>query len=186
MAGEQNGKATEALACFSTTFNCAQAVFSTFAPDLGLDRECALKAATAFGGGLAGTGATCGAVTGALMAIGLARGMIRPEDTDAKEETYRLTRVFMERFKALHFTTLCRELLGCDLSTPEGMAFLKENNLKEKLCAGFVRDAADNPRGTAILARGIPAGIGTGNYPVARSLMFHKNQENRGESVLAA
>ena len=66
MADGPGSKAEAAAQCFNETFNCAQAVFSAFARELGLDREMALKTAAAFGGGMAGTGATCGAVTGAL------------------------------------------------------------------------------------------------------------------------
>ena len=43
--------ADSAVACFNEGFNCSQAVFSTFAPALDLDRETALKVAAAFGGG---------------------------------------------------------------------------------------------------------------------------------------
>ena len=140
---EDNSKAGIAVQCFCETFNCAQAVFSTFAPDLGLDRERALKTAAAFGGGMAHTGATCGAVTGALMAIGLAYGATKADDTDAKKEANRLAGMLMEHFRARNFSILCRELLGCDLGTPEGMKFLKEQGLRDRLCAKFVRDAAE-------------------------------------------
>lgn len=56
---------------FSEGMNCAQAIFTSFAEQIGLDAESALKISTAFGGGIAQTGATCGAVTGALMVISL-------------------------------------------------------------------------------------------------------------------
>ena len=54
-------------------FNCAQTVFSLFAPDLGIDEKTALKIASGFGGGMA-CAETCGAVTGAYMVIGLKHG----------------------------------------------------------------------------------------------------------------
>lgn len=60
-----------ALDRFENGFNCSQSTFSVFAEELDLDLESALRVAGAFGGGIAGTGSTCGIVTGALMAIGL-------------------------------------------------------------------------------------------------------------------
>ena len=65
--------------------NCAQAVLCAFAGELGLDAETAMRAATGFGGGMGRLAGTCGAVTGAIMAIGLARGMRAPGDQQAKE-----------------------------------------------------------------------------------------------------
>ena len=136
-------KADEAVRCFAETFNCAQAVAHAYGPDLGLDPECALRVASAFGGGIALTGTTCGAVTGALMIIGLAYGKTKAEDTQASEETYRIAATFVERFKERNFTILCRELVGCDAGTPEGKRFMKEHNLRDRLCSRFVRDAAE-------------------------------------------
>jgi C_GCAxxG_C_C family probable redox protein len=132
----------QAVACFRNDFNCAQSVFSTYAEQFGLDKQIALKISCAFGGGMARLGATCGAVTGALMVIGLKHGKARPDDDDAKVKTYALSREFVERFKAKHGTIVCRELLGCDIGTEEGKRFFDEHKYEEKLCAKFVADAA--------------------------------------------
>ena len=52
-------------------YNCCQAVVSIFAERAGYDEQAALKAATVFRGGMQ-MGSVCGAVTGGLMALGLA------------------------------------------------------------------------------------------------------------------
>ena len=52
-------------------WNCCQAVVSVFARDAGYDEEACMKAATYFRGGMQ-MGSVCGAVTGGLMALGLA------------------------------------------------------------------------------------------------------------------
>ena len=52
-------------------WNCCQAVVSVFAQDAGYDEEACMKAATYFRGGMQ-MGSVCGAVTGGLMALGLA------------------------------------------------------------------------------------------------------------------
>jgi len=45
------------------------------------------------------------------------------------------------RFKAKHDTSVCRELLGCDIGTEDGKRFFDENHYEEKRCAKFVADA---------------------------------------------
>ena len=52
-------------------WNCCQAVVSVFAQDAGYDESACMKAATYFRGGMQ-MGSVCGAVTGGLMALGLA------------------------------------------------------------------------------------------------------------------
>ena len=52
-------------------YNCAQAVVTVFAEDLHYDEEAAFKSAAAFGGGMR-IGSVCGAITGGIMALGLA------------------------------------------------------------------------------------------------------------------
>ena len=136
--------ADQAIACFDEGFSCSQAVFSVFAPQWGLDRMTALKVASPFGGGMGRLGETCGAVTGALMAIGLKYGQTIGEDRAAKEKSYELARQFAERFKARNQGCLtCRELLGADISTPEGLQKVRETHAFTIMCPKFVRDAAE-------------------------------------------
>ena len=52
-------------------WNCCQAVVSVFAQDAGYDEDACMKAATYFRGGMQ-IGSVCGAMTGGLMALGLA------------------------------------------------------------------------------------------------------------------
>lgn len=132
-----------AVACFKEGFNCAQAVFSTYAPQMGLERETALKIAGTFGGGMGRLGEVCGAVTGALMALGLRYGCVDAQNTEGKEEAYRLVRELADQFKARHGDILCRELLGCDISMPEGRKLAHESGLFANLCPQLVRDAAE-------------------------------------------
>ncbi len=136
------GRVEDAVETFKKTFSCSQAVFSAFSPGLGVDRETALRVAGAFGGGMARMGEVCGAVTGALMVIGLKYGKVKAEDEEAKEKTYRLTQEFARKFRAKHGALRCPDLIGCDLATPEGAAAFKEKNLIETVCVGLVRDGA--------------------------------------------
>ncbi len=132
-----------AVACFREGFSCAQAVFSTYATEFGLDREKALAIAGAFGGGMGRLGEVCGAVTGAFMLIGLKHGKIRAEDDQARDTTYALVREFADKFKSRNGSIRCKELLGYDISTPEGLALAEERELFSTVCPKLVRDAAE-------------------------------------------
>jgi len=132
-----------AVASFKAGLSCSQAVLSAFAPGLGLDRPTALRLAAAFGGGMARMGQTCGAVTGALMVIGLKHGHVAAEDKATKEKTYALVREFVDQFRARNTSLLCRDLLGCDIGTPEGMQLYREEGLNTLVCSRLVRDAAE-------------------------------------------
>ena len=85
---------------------------------------------------------TCGAVTGAMMVLGLEHGNTAP-DREAKERVYEQVREFAQRFRARNGSLLCRELLGCDISTPEGLQQAREADFVLKICPKFVRDAAE-------------------------------------------
>jgi len=124
---------------FSQHYSCSQSVFSAFASRFGLTDEQALKLASPFGG-VAHQGYVCGAITGALMALGLARGS---DTAETKDETYRMAEDFIRRFRERHDTILCRELIGVDISTPEGLQKAREQNVFATACPGFVKDAAE-------------------------------------------
>jgi C_GCAxxG_C_C family probable redox protein len=125
---------------FDQQFNCSQSVFSAFAPKLGIQDEIALKLASPFGGGTAHQGHVCGAVTGALMVLGLQKGNATPE---TKEETYRIAEDYIKRFQELHGSILCRDLTGHDISKPSEMEKARETGVFKKTCPGLVKDAAE-------------------------------------------
>lgn len=131
-----------AVDTFNSNFNCAQAVFSAFAPDLGLERPTALKIASCFGGGMR-CGEVCGAVTGALMALGLKYGQSLSEDTEAKLQANAKASAFIELFKKKHGTILCKDLLGYNLSIPDDLQKIKEQNLFGTVCPRLVADATE-------------------------------------------
>ena len=109
----------------------------------GLDRDTALKIAGAFGAGMARTGGTCGAVTGSFMVIGLHHAKTRKDDDDSRERAYALGQEFMDAFRERNGSILCRELLGADVGTPEGMKRVREQDLFRTVCPKFVKDAAE-------------------------------------------
>ena len=131
-----------ALYAFDEGFNCSQSVLSSFALELGMDQEMALRVATAFGGGMGHRGDTCGAVTGAFMVIGLRHGRVKAEDREIRDRAYALVNRFVDEFEKRHGSIVCRELLGFDLSTPEGEQLAEERWPDDMPCRELVRDAA--------------------------------------------
>ncbi|WP_236005732.1 C-GCAxxG-C-C family protein [Heliomicrobium gestii] len=136
-------KPEKAATIFQEGYNCAQAVIGAFALDCGIDEVTAKKMAAAFGGGIARTGETCGAVTGAMMAIGLRYGQTCGSDSERKEKTYEQVHEFLQRFQARNGLLRCKELLGCDVSTPEGRQQAKDGDYHNTRCPKFVRDSAE-------------------------------------------
>lgn len=136
-------KADDAVECFGKGYSCSQAVLSALGGQFGMDNEQAFRVAGAFGAGMGRMCETCGAVTGAFMVLGLKYGKVKVEDEPAKEKTYAKVQEFVKEFKARNGTIVCRELLGCDMSTPEGMQYAKANRLASTKCPKYVRDAAE-------------------------------------------
>jgi C_GCAxxG_C_C family probable redox protein len=132
----------EAVALFKAGYNCAQAVFSACVAESGMSRENALKVSTGFGGGMARQGDTCGAVTGAMMAIGLTHGSALADEA-AKQRVYESIWRFTDEFRARHGSTICRDLLGCDLGTEEGRKQAHASGVTKTRCPRFVGDAVD-------------------------------------------
>ncbi len=137
-----NSKIDKAEACFKEGFNCCQAVLSVYCEELGISREKAMKIATGFGAGMAYMGETCGAVTGAFMVFGLKHGRSKVDDTDARDKTYKLMQEFVKEFKSKNGFLKCKELLGEDISKPEGLKKAFDEDKFSTVCPKMVRDSA--------------------------------------------
>ncbi|MCP4140789.1 MAG: C_GCAxxG_C_C family protein [Chloroflexi bacterium] len=133
-----NQKAIKAQTRFEKDFSCSQSVLSILAPELGLDEESALKIASAFGGGMMRRGEVCGAVTGALMALGLKYGSSNPDEENAVREA---SQKLMQDFEEKNGSLLCRELLGYHLIVPEELTAAKESGVFKKVCPLMVHHA---------------------------------------------
>ena len=118
---------------FEDGYVCSQAVFGVFCEEFGLSKNDAFKIAACFGSGMR-QAEVCGACTGALMAIGLKYG----ED---KKTCDRLSNRFFEEFRKENGSFICRDLLECDISTPEGVKYALYNNLFKEFCPKMVASA---------------------------------------------
>jgi C_GCAxxG_C_C family probable redox protein len=126
---------------FLSGYNCTQSVLLSFADDMKFSKELAQKLAAGFGGGMGKQQETCGAVTGAIMVLGLLKGEEVNNNDELKAASYGAVKKFTREFVAEYNTTVCRDLIGCDLNTPEGEAKFKEEKIMENTCAGCVKKA---------------------------------------------
>ncbi|MDP6343768.1 MAG: C-GCAxxG-C-C family protein [Alphaproteobacteria bacterium] len=124
---------------FDGGFYCAEAVLKTIAERQGIDSALIPGIATGFCGGMARSGGPCGAVTGAVMALGVAYG--RDDPGRPVKQTYDAVRAMMAEFEARFGSSNCTDLLGVDLNTPEGRQAFDEQNLDRK-CTDFTGAAA--------------------------------------------
>ncbi len=131
-------KSLNAKTRFEESFSCSQSVFSTLAPELGLDENTALKIGSAFGGGMSRHGEVCGAVTGALMSLGLKFGSTSPDDDEKVREA---SQELMRQFKETNGSLLCKELLGYHLIVPEERKKAKESGVFNTICPLLVQNA---------------------------------------------
>ena len=100
--------------------------------EIEIQSEIIPRIASFFGGGIGNTGAVCGAVAGAVMAIGL-----KKERGDTMEDWLRIAAVeqeFRRRFEAEMETINCRELTGADLSTEEGLEQYMSSDTPQTVC----------------------------------------------------
>lgn len=135
-------KQQQAVDTFKNNYNCAQSVLSVFAQDLGISKDNALKLSTPFGAGMMYMQETCGAVTGALMAIGLKYGKGENGTLEDKERAYDMGRHFVAEFTKSHGSTSCMKLMnGVNLSTLEGMKYAVDNEMFSTHCANYVKGA---------------------------------------------
>ena len=123
----------EAVQLFEEGYMCSQAVLAVFCEEFGLSREQAFKISISFGGGMR-KGEVCGACTGAIMALGLKYG-------ENKSKSDEMCVKFLDNFEKENGSYICRDLLGCDIRTEEGVEFAVDNNLFNEICPKMVESA---------------------------------------------
>jgi len=137
-------RAKQAGLYFVEGYNCAQAVAIAFADELKMEKADVARLISSFGGGMGRLREVCGAVSGALLVLGWLKGYSDPTDDEAKKKHYALVQEFAGRFKELHGSIVCREML-------RGVPLKQENThvpeartaeyYKTRPCARFVEDA---------------------------------------------
>ena len=124
-------------------YHCSQALFGAFAGDVGLDLKTAFKISTCFGGGMR-QGGICGCITAAMLVIGMAVGFYDSQDRELEIYVNKKTDEFIKRFTGkMNGDINCRDILGKDISEPQGMASIRKEGLILKKCPRAIEVSID-------------------------------------------
>ena len=122
-------------------FLCSEAVLLSLCDHLQIRSEIVPRIATGFGAGMGGQGLVCGAISGAVMALGIKFGRDNAEKKGNKP--YWFTAEFLRRFRREWNRVTCRELTGCDLTTDAGRKKYDDNELWETKCRKLIATSSE-------------------------------------------
>lgn len=113
-------------------FNCCESVLSALCDFLSIKAETIPRIATGFGGGVGHTGDICGAVTGAVMALGLKHGRDNPGEKEKRDRLYLLVEQLLKDLQKEIGSIQCFDLIGVRMNTEEGMRTYHEQKLGKR------------------------------------------------------
>ena len=114
-------------------YNCAQSVLCVCGEHTGLDEKTALAVSSGFGGGLR-SGEVCGAIAGAVMALGLVFPYDDCTNLESKHRAARLAQECVERCRQACGAVTCR-----DLKAPDGLC-IKDKAALIAACARIAEE----------------------------------------------
>lgn len=137
-------KAQKAKELFLQGYNCAQSSFGAFAEDYGVDFNTAVALSAGLGGGIGRLRETCGAVTGAVLAVSLAMGSFDLNNPNAKTAVYEEARRVVELFESKTGTIVCADMLGVSRRSEPATAQPRNTEYyRKRPCAELVFIAAE-------------------------------------------
>ena len=138
----KNEKIDKAVGYFAGKMHCSQSVLAAFAKECGISEEQAFRLGSCFGGGMR-KGEVCGACIGALMVLGLLYGQTHMGSQEERAISDRINNRMMNRFREVNGSYRCNDLLGVDISTPEGAQKAREKGLFTDFCPRMVASAVE-------------------------------------------
>ena len=116
------------------THGCAETALIVLQQAYGLPGAADSSSAMALNGGVAWSGGPCGAITGAAMAVGRLSAQRIDDHKEAKRAARAIIARLMSEFRARYGHTDCSDLIGLDISTPEGHAAFIEGQVWHTVC----------------------------------------------------
>ncbi len=142
METEKKNSIEKAVHLYNHGHLCSQAILKAYADKCGITEEQAMMLGTCFGTGM-NQGRVCGACTGALMVIGLLYGQKEAGIPEQRKCAYEMNARFMTEFSQKCGSYVCRDILGCDVSTEEGLKYARDQHLFTEICPKMVEAAAE-------------------------------------------
>jgi C_GCAxxG_C_C family probable redox protein len=130
----------EIAGLFKQGIDCGQLVLASVADKLCIDEAAAYKIAAGFGGGMF-RGQVCGAVAGAIIALGIQYGHSGPGAQEQKARNSSKVLEFQRRFLEKYPSTVCRDILGYDIGKPDEMQIIVEKDLLFNFCPKVTAEA---------------------------------------------
>lgn len=124
--------------------SCSQALLTAYGERYGIDPEKARLLGRPLAGGMGGQGETCGYIAAAILIIAYAYN--NKDEAEARKNTHPAVVELFRLFKERHGTTMCKELLGADMSSEDGKKKIREEKLLAKRChcdGGIGQDVAE-------------------------------------------
>ncbi|MGY5853766.1 MAG: C-GCAxxG-C-C family protein [Candidatus Thorarchaeota archaeon] len=128
---------------FESDYNCAQAVLRSVLEHEGLMFDEATLLTAGFGGGMSYQGRTCGAVTGAIMALGVLAGQKHSDVNEHKKLSGKYAYKFQSAFIEGYGTTLCDDLIEVDMKIPDERKKASDAGVFTEICPQFVERAVE-------------------------------------------
>jgi C_GCAxxG_C_C family probable redox protein len=120
-------------------FLCSESVLLAISQALGIECKQIPRIATGFGAGIARCGELCGALSGAIMGLGLCFGRYRVQDTPEDQTPYEFAQTMTNLFRARFGHTRCDDLINLDLSKEQALETYRKNDLWSTICRDIVK-----------------------------------------------
>ena len=130
--------AKRALELLGQEYSCAQSVLRAVLEHYDMMFEYSTLVSAGFGGGIAHQGEICGAVSGAIMALGILEGQNTSDHKEHKIKTYDLGEKFIAKFREKFETTKCSDLTGVDITDENARNKASQDGHFARICPQFV------------------------------------------------
>ncbi|MGY5856455.1 MAG: C-GCAxxG-C-C family protein [Candidatus Thorarchaeota archaeon] len=131
----------QSMKYFSSKYNCSQSVMRAVLENKGMHFDEIFNLAAGFGGGVGLQGHICGAVSGAVAALGVINGAKFDDTREHKQATYESAAKLMKMFSEKNGSIICDDLTGIVMSDKAAHDRAIEDGTFNKICPGFVKDA---------------------------------------------
>lgn len=136
-----NNKVEQAVWKFSRGVNCAQSVLLTYCNELHLDMDSILRLGSGLDDRLCESDKVCGAVTGAIMVLGLKYSKDKSESNTSQEKVCEMIDTFKKKFENANCSMLCKDLIGCNLNQKGMRDYAKQKGVFTQICPKVIKDA---------------------------------------------
>ncbi len=121
----------QAAAYHHKGFNCCQSVLAAYADLTGLSEQASFDLGGGFGAG-AQTGELCGAITGAILTLGMLTPVDAEDPVGSKRRTGKLAKEFQKRFQEKFGDLRCHPLLKREIQATEETPAAQELDLTNR------------------------------------------------------